>query len=126
LTSYGWVEAVGCADRACADLSWHTAASGTPLVVRENRTDPITITEYVATTQKAKFGPRFKGNAKAVQSVIDGLTQDIKEKLSLELKDSGKITIDVPGVADGKVELTPGIFSCPLRYIPNIKRTYQD
>lgn len=44
-----------------------------------------------------------------MQSAIDQLTQDVKEKLSLELKESGKITIDVPGVGDGKVELTSGI-----------------
>jgi glycyl-tRNA synthetase len=106
LTSYGWVEAVGCADRACADLSWHTAASGVGLVVRESLKEPITVTEFVATTQKAKFGPRFKQNAKTVQSAIDQLAQDVKEKLSLELKDNGKITIDVAGVGD--VELTSG------------------
>jgi glycyl-tRNA synthetase len=108
LTSYGWVEAVGCADRACADLSWHTKASGVPLVVREMLKEPLVVTEFVATTHKAKFGPRFKQNAKMVQSVVDQLAQDVKEKLSLGLKENGKITIDVPGVGDGKVELTSG------------------
>ena len=33
----------------------------------------------------------------------------MKQKLSLEMKENGKISINVPGVGDGKVELTPGI-----------------
>lgn len=108
LTSYGWIEAVGCADRSAYDLSVHSKATGVPLVVRETRKEPLTTTEWVAETQKAKFGPHFKQNGKAVQSAIDQLTQEIKEKLSLDLKNSGKAVIDVPGVGDGKVELTKG------------------
>jgi glycyl-tRNA synthetase len=112
LTSYGWIEAVGCADRSAYDLSCHTKATGVPLVVRETRKEPLQITEFVAETQKAKFGPRFRQNAKAVQTAIDNLTQDVKEKLSLELKENGKVNIDVPNVADGRVELTSGTQPC--------------
>ncbi len=108
LTSFGWIEAVGCADRSAYDLTRHTEATGVQLVVREARKEPLNITEFVAETQKAKFGPRFKQDGKTVQSAIDQLTQDVKEKLSLELKENGKVTIDVPGVGDGKVELTSG------------------
>jgi glycyl-tRNA synthetase len=129
LTSYGWIEAVGCADRSAYDLSCHTKATGVPLVVREARKEPLTVTEFVAETQKAKFGPRFKQDGKAVQSAIDQLTQDVKEKLSLELKENGEITIDVPGVGDGKVELTSGIESAPHEFpvkIANFRRTYQN
>jgi glycyl-tRNA synthetase len=108
LTSYGYVEVVGVCDRSAFDLSCHTKATGVPLVVRESRKEPLTVTEFVVETHKAKFGPRFKKDGKAVQFAIDRLTQDVKEKLSLELKENGKITIDVPGVGDGKVELTSG------------------
>ena len=89
-------------------MSCHTKATGIPLVVRELRKEPLTVTEYVAESQKAKLGPRFKKDGQTVQKAIDQLTEDVKEKLSLELKNNGKITIDVPGVGDGKVELTPG------------------
>ena len=89
------------------------------------------ITEFVAETQKAKFGPRFKQNGKVVQSTIDQLTQDVKEKLSLELKENGKIAINVPGVGDGKVELTSGKKKTPPRHevlvqVTNFPRTYQN
>lgn len=128
LTSYGWIECVGCADRSAYDLSCHTKATGVPLVVRETRQEPLTITEYVAETTKAKFGPRFKQDGKAVQSAIDQLTEEVKEKLSLELKDNGKITIAVPGVGDGKVELTSDLIKIEQQtrtehtreFIPNV------
>lgn len=116
LTSFGWIEAIGLADRSAFDLSCHTTATGVPLVVRELRKEPLTVTEFVVETQMAKFGPRFKKNGKAVQLAIDRLTQDVKEKLSLELKENGKITIDVPGVGDGKVELTSGTKSAPHKF----------
>jgi glycyl-tRNA synthetase len=95
------------------DLSCHTKATGVPLVVRESRKEPLVVTEFVAETDKAKFGPRFKKDGKAVQAVIDQLTQDVKEKLSLELKENGKITIDVPDIGNGRVELTSGTRSTP-------------
>jgi glycyl-tRNA synthetase len=117
LTSYGWIEVVGCADRSCFDLSCHTKATGVPLVVRESRKEPLMVTEFVVETHRAKFGPRFKKDGKAVQLAIDQLTQDVKEKLSLELKKNGKITIDVPGVGDGKVELTSGTKSAPHEFL---------
>jgi glycyl-tRNA synthetase len=84
------------------------------LVVREPRKEPLVVTEFVAETDKSTFGPRFKKDGKAVQAVIDQLTQDVKEKLSLELKEQGKITIDVPTVGIGKIELTSGMRSRAL------------
>lgn len=108
-----------CTDGFCKayDLSCHTQATGIPLVVRETRKEPLIITEYVVETNKAKFGPRFKQDGKAVQSTIDRLTQDIKEKLSLELKENGKIVIDVPGVGDSKVELPSGTKHAPMNVL---------
>lgn len=116
LTSYGWIEAIGLCDRSAFDLSHHTKATGVPLIVRELRKEPLIITEFVVETNKAKFGPRFKKDGKAVQLAIDRLTQDVKEKLSLELKENGKIVIDVPGVGNGKVELTSGKSSLPMNF----------
>ena len=117
---YAWLSdsQIFCTDDFCKayDLSCHTKATGVPLVVRESRKEPLTITEFVAETDKSKFGPRFKQDGKAVQSAIDQLAQDIKEKLSLELKENGKITINVPGVGDSKVELTSGTKAVPHEF----------
>lgn len=46
LTSYGWIECVGCADRSAYDLTVHARKTGAPLVVRERLAEPITIEEW--------------------------------------------------------------------------------
>lgn len=40
-TSYGWVECVGCADRACYDLACHSKATGVDLVAQEPLPEPV-------------------------------------------------------------------------------------
>ena len=40
LCSYGWVEVVGHADRACFDLQMHSEATDVPLVAWEQHQEP--------------------------------------------------------------------------------------
>lgn len=82
------------------------------------------ITEYVAETDKAKFGPRFKKDWKAVETVIEQLTQDVKEKLSLKLKEDGKISIEVPRLGDGQAELTSDLVKFEQRTRKEYVREY--
>jgi glycyl-tRNA synthetase len=105
LTSYGWIECVGCADRSAYDLSVHAKATKTPLLVREKYKEPRRINEYVVELDKKKFGPKFKKDGKAVQDAIDALTQEVQEKLSIDLKEKGEVEIPVPGVGSGSVTL---------------------
>src|SRR4051812_43877273 len=98
LTSYGWIECVGCADRSAYDLSVHMKKPGAPLVVREPRKEPLKVEEWQVDIDKKKFGPKFKKDGKNVEAAIEALTQDMREKLSLDLEKEGKITVDVPGV----------------------------
>ncbi|KAI0431090.1 glycyl-tRNA synthetase 1 [Xylaria sp. FL1042] len=63
LTSYGWIECVGCADRSAYDLTVHSKFTGTPLVVREAlRAGP---TKVVCWQQ----------DAKTLQLVMEALNQ---------------------------------------------------
>lgn len=39
--SQGWIEIVGCADRACYDLSCHSRATKVPLVAEKPLKEPI-------------------------------------------------------------------------------------
>ncbi|KAJ5927959.1 hypothetical protein N7466_006915 [Penicillium verhagenii] len=127
-TSYGWIECVGCADRSAYDLTVHKNKTGAPLVVRETRAEPLRIEEFQIDLEKKKFGPRFKKDAKAVEAAIDALSQDLREKLSLDLEKDGKIEIDVAGVGSGKVELEKDIITIEKRtrvdnvreYTPNV------
>ena len=127
-TSFGWIECVGCADRSAYDLSVHAKKTGAPLCVRETRTEPLKIEEWQTELDKKNFGPRFKKDGRAVEAAVNELSQELREKLSIVLKDTGKIEVDVPGVGNGKVEIDKDLISIEKRtrvehireYIPNV------
>ena len=128
LTSYGWVECVGCADRSAYDLTVHMKRTGAPLMVRERLEKPVTIEEWQADLDKKKFGPHFKKDGKAVEAAIEALSQDKLEALAQDLKQDGKICVEVPGVGDGKVEVGKDLIAIERRkrvehtreYTPNV------
>lgn len=127
-TSYGWIECVGCADRSAYDLTVHSKKTNQPLCVRETRKVPLSVEEYEIDLEKAKLGPKFKKDGKAVEAAISALTQDLREKLSMDLKKDGKIEIDVPEVGSGKVEIGKDMINIEKRtrldhtreYTPNV------
>ncbi|OTA59149.1 hypothetical protein K449DRAFT_466861 [Hypoxylon sp. EC38] len=49
LTSYGWIECVGCADRSAYDLTVQSKYTGAPLIVKETLLKPIKVVERRAT-----------------------------------------------------------------------------
>lgn len=128
LTSYGWIECVGCADRSAYDLSVHAKKTGAPLMVRERLDTPISIEEWQIDLDKKKFGPHFKKDGKTVESAIEALTQEKRETLAQELQSNGKIIIDVEGVGNGKVEISKDLITIERRtrventreYTPNV------
>ncbi|RAH40896.1 glycine--tRNA ligase [Aspergillus brunneoviolaceus CBS 621.78] len=127
-TSYGWIECVGCADRSAYDLTVHKNKTGAPLVVREPRAEPLKIEEWQIDLDKKKFGPRFKKDGKTVEAAIEALSQDMREKLSLDLTQNGKIEVPVEGVGAGSVELDSELIKIEKRtrvenvreYTPNV------
>ena len=127
-TSYGWIECVGCADRSAYDLTVHAKKTGEALCVRETRAEPLKVEEWQIDLDKKKFGPRFRKDAKAVEAAVDALTQDMREKLAIDLEKEGKISVDVAGVGEGKVELEKGLIGIEKRtrventreYTPNV------
>ncbi|RCI16138.1 hypothetical protein L249_2131 [Ophiocordyceps polyrhachis-furcata BCC 54312] len=104
-TTSGWVECVGCADRSAYDLSVHAKKTGAPLVVRERLDEPLTIEDWQVDIEKKKFGPQFKKDAKAVEDALLATTQEQREKMASQLAKAGSVTLEVPGVADGKVDI---------------------
>jgi glycyl-tRNA synthetase len=128
LTSTGWVECVGCADRSAYDLSVHAKKTGAPLVVRERLETPKVIEEFEFDIEKKKFGPAFKKDAKAIETALLETTQKQREKLAKELEANGKVVLDVAGVGDGKVEVGKDLLKIELRkrtenireYTPNV------
>ncbi|KAI0850999.1 glycyl-tRNA synthetase [Daldinia vernicosa] len=127
-TSYGWVECVGCADRSAYDLSVHAKRTGAPLIVREQRAEPLVIEEWEVDLNKKKFGPHFKKDGKTVEAAVLATTQDQREALAKDLSEKGSITVEVPGVGDGKVEIPKDLITIERRtrvehvreYTPNV------
>lgn len=110
LTSYGWIESVGCADRSAYDLTAHSKFTGTPLVVKEAlRTGPVKVECWQASLDKKLVGPRFKRDAKAVQASVEALDQLLLERLAAELNATGSVIVETATpLADGSssVELS--------------------
>jgi glycyl-tRNA synthetase len=103
LTSYGWIECVGCADRSAYDLTVHSKKTGSPLVVRENLETPIVWEEWDIDVNKKWMGPRFRGDASKVQAAIDAIPQAQREILAAQKPTDAPLMITVEGL--GEVEL---------------------
>lgn len=127
-TSYGWIECVGCADRSAYDLTVHKNKTGAPLIVRETRAEPLIVEEFEVDLDKKKLGPKFRKDAKAVETAVDELSQELREKLALDLEKDGKIAIQIPGVGNGTTELDKDLVKIEKRkrtehtreYTPNV------
>jgi len=107
LTSYGWVECVGCADRSAYDLTQHTTATGIKLCAEKKLPSPVTkdITEIVP--NKGAIGKAFKKEAKTVTDMLSKLSLDEVTKIENDLGE-GKATLDFDGKA---IELTKDMIS---------------
>ncbi len=86
LTSFGWIEVVGIADRTDYDLRRHSQFSGEDLSVFVQYPQPIKVRAKRVVPKMEKLGPVFKERAK-----------EIAEKLS-QLSDAGsEVEIEVGG-----------------------------
>ncbi|CAF9912297.1 MAG: Glycine--tRNA ligase 1, mitochondrial [Gomphillus americanus] len=103
-SSYGWIECVGCADRSAYDLTVHAKKTGAPLHVRQVRDEPLKFEQWEVALDKKKAGPKFKKDAKAIDDALNNLSQELLEKLSLELREKGKVDIELPET-ERRVEL---------------------
>jgi glycyl-tRNA synthetase len=96
LTSYGWVECVGCADRSAYDLQQHSKATGVKLCAEKKLPAPIkeAVTEIVP--NKGPIGKAFKKEAKTVTDMLAKLSLSEIEKIEAELKD-GEASLTLEG-----------------------------
>jgi hypothetical protein len=66
LTSYGWIECVGNADRACYDLHQHYKMTNVKLVAEKTLSEPKIVQVIEAVPNKALIGKLFKSDGKQV------------------------------------------------------------
>ena len=123
MTSYDWIECVGCADRSAYDLSVHSKVTGTPLVVKEARPEPLKITQWQAVLEKKLVGPRLKKVAKKVETAVAGLDQTSLERLAIELAEETVISVPTETLADGRdaVELSQEV--CSIKQVTRVENT---
>lgn len=104
--SYGWIECVGCADRAAYDLSMHTKSTGERLVVRERLAEPKQVTSKKLSVNKKDVGIAFKKDSKSIVELLENLSLEDAEKLMATSQD-GVVKVQV---ADSTFELkTPSM-----------------
>ncbi|KAF6001975.1 hypothetical protein F1559_002502 [Cyanidiococcus yangmingshanensis] len=89
-TSYGWVECVGLADRACYDLKAHTAASNIELVAYDKFDEPQDETFLQITPIKRAIGTRFKGDAPKLLAALEQLEEADKTRIQHLLGEHGE------------------------------------
>lgn len=96
LTSYGWIECVGCADRSAYDLNQHTNATGVRLAAEKKLAEPKTVEVTEAVPNKQVLGKAFKKDAKAISDLLAKLgINEIKEmEKELTSNDSYKLHLN--------------------------------
>ncbi|KAM0684616.1 Glycine--tRNA ligase 1 [Mitosporidium daphniae] len=99
LTSYGWIECVGCADRAAFDLTVHSLKTKEKLVVRERLSTPVTELRVVAELDRKAIGITFKKDAKLICDAIALAQEDpvLMEKILQESLDRNKVAVPLAG-----------------------------
>src|ERR1700737_4374426 len=93
----GWIECVGCADRSAYDLTMHSRATGTKLVVRQPLEKPIISAVCRPNIERQKFGMKFRKDAKPIEEVISKMSQLELESCKKVLDGENKVEINVSG-----------------------------
>lgn len=95
-SSYGWVECVGHADRACYDLDVHSKATKTPMVATIKLEKPIEKEVAKLKLDRKLLGQVFKGDQRIVSSALEALAEDWStfEPVATALELDGKAIVD--------------------------------
>ncbi|VDP53256.1 unnamed protein product [Heligmosomoides polygyrus] len=104
LTSYGWIECVGNADRSCYDLTQHSKTTNT----KKKLDEPRTVNIIEAVPNMALLGKEFKKDAKRIQIALAQLSEDELVSLESKIASEGayKLSMD-----DGEFSLTSAMVS---------------
>ena len=97
LTSYGWLECVGCADRSCFDLTQHSNATGTKLAAEKKLPEPRIEDVIECVPQKSLIGKAFKTDSKIICDGLKDLDASTINKYEEELNNKGEITLNING-----------------------------
>lgn len=108
LSSYGWIECVGCADRSAYDLTQHTKATGVRLAAEKKLPAPKQIEVVEAVANKGAIGKEFRKDAKVIIDTLAGMEPHDLETLQTELNANGEYVLSTSA---GEFKLTPNLVS---------------
>lgn len=94
LTSYGWVECVGCADRSAFDLRQHSKATGVSLVAEKTLPEAKLVDVVEMLPNKGPIGKAFKKEAKSVCDLLASLSLEDIEAHERSLEAEGHFDLD--------------------------------
>uniref|UniRef100_A0A915HY75 Glycine--tRNA ligase n=1 Tax=Romanomermis culicivorax TaxID=13658 RepID=A0A915HY75_ROMCU len=97
LTSYGWIECVGNADRSCYDLLQHSKATGIKLVAERKLEAPKMADIVECVPNKAALGKEFKKEASFVIGHLQAMDEKECEQLEKDLSKNGHISLFLNG-----------------------------
>jgi glycyl-tRNA synthetase len=75
-SSYGWVECVGHADRACYDLAVHSKATKTLMVATQKVDPPVEVTIAKLKFDRKVLGQVFKTDQRIVSGMLEALAEN--------------------------------------------------
>jgi glycyl-tRNA synthetase len=76
LTSYGWIECVGIADRSCYDIERHNEYSGHTLAVTVHHEQPVEIEVNKVVVNNKALGRKYKGQSVKIKKELEALDPD--------------------------------------------------
>ena len=104
LTSYGWIECVGIADRSAYDLGAHSKHSGENLCASRILETPLEKQVVGYSLNKSLMGKTFKRDNNEVQQMLEDLSDEDWFLLKAAIEKDGKYSLG------GKFELTKQMF----------------
>jgi glycyl-tRNA synthetase len=115
LTSFGWIECVGNADRACYDLLAHSRTTKESLTFARQLPAPVKVKIAKIVSNKGVLAkdPNYKPIIRGISDALERLSIDEVKEFERKLKNNGKCEVDVYN-KDGttkKIELSSKFIS---------------
>ena len=95
-TSYGWIECVGHADRACYDLDVHGKKTNTPMLATQKLDTPVDMEIAKLKFDRKALGKTFKKDQRVVSAALEAKAENWEdfEPIANALETEGSAVVD--------------------------------
>lgn len=125
MTSLGWIECVGTADRSAYDLEHHTAFTGIKLLAARKFKDAKPVDQTTITLNKGELAKIHKKDFQLLTKYIDALEEEKKVALKSEFEQKGENEIVIENVTfkltkDNTTYTTKTVNVMEEKYVPHV------